>query len=629
MSSNSNHPLGSDASPSFVPEEVAQPWEVVITAEAKGTTDPLAALPEEGVLSETTTHIIQGKDGFYYRSDEEMRQANKTLSDDVDAQGHHERDEKIFKTTTDSNSEFSDNVDLIYTDASTNHLSSVLVPGSWSAQQIGSISDTNKKYSTSADSTKEDLSKEGSNKEDSNKEDSTSESLKNEALDFEGSTATYAHVTDALLTDPTYTNSITVESNKMDSNFTGSINTATDILDADTNTVNPNNANSGVLVVLCSICGVDEAPLELCCSDALQGKHSFCRDCFNAYATQAFKPGGCFERCIVSSQETPSASGELPCPLWSPITRFCKITAIDPEVFHLYLDRDIYQLYREAFARVRVTEYEAHFETEQLQVTETNEPSISLMHRLVNTVTEALSVGQRMICPKCSLQTVQHGGCNIMTCSYCQCIWCYSCGRSRSPFGGSGCTCSIFILPVYYPHLAAHPEPRGLDHRATERFHKDKTLYFLKKIKDAVPSELWNEFRRTYDHVLRNVPVEGQNLRWTSINHAVLPNLRGTRSEDILWESEMDLAIYLLRQHVLSDMPQYQLTPPPTYSRSIGEQAALLETTAEGSAWNVIQRNQQGGRVGGDFIVFTVVMGVAAIYAVMSNGPILMGNKKH
>lgn len=181
---------------------------------------------------------------------------------------------------------------------------------------------------------------------------------------------------------------------------------------------------------------------------------------------------------------------------------------------------------------------------------------------LIRAVQEALRLGRQGTCPQCGFKSdnvddsLLSMRCPVKSCLY---QWCFCCGRGdtrgkrgatqresyRESFFCTSCDDSTNVNMMY--HRKGTFACCIVDRH---QFARCKTLYFLKQIKDNVPSALWKSFQQRHFCLWRELPAAGLNVLWVDIDQATLP-LRGeTRKEQVVWKSDMKPILEKLRMQI-------------------------------------------------------------------------------
>lgn len=325
----------------------------------------------------------------------------------------------------------------------------------------------------------------------------------------------------------------------------------------------------------CAICS-EASTHEIKCSG--ETPHFFCGECFNTYAKTSFEAGGTFSSEQVTEKGTKSPPGDLPCPFFK--RDGCKCHAFSSLLLRKHLADDVFELWRLAIGRNAVAKSEKEAQLTAV-AQEQVEASRSHLEALGHVFEEALSLGVRLLCPHCSLQGDKDDGCmHIDHCLNCSLSWCYCCGRDLNHC----VTCDMFDMFIEnnpgYQNRQVGRESQG--YGALHEFHRKRILFFLRRLKENVPAELWEKFQASHPNILNNVPTQGRHILWNQIDKATLPRFGLTRECEVSWRHDLDSLILSLREKLgltgpanLEDSNETPSTLHPALLRSL---------TAEGAA---------------------------------------------
>lgn len=192
---------------------------------------------------------------------------------------------------------------------------------------------------------------------------------------------------------------------------------------------------------------------------------------------------------------------------------------------------------------------------------------------LVRAIEEALSLGQQSKCPGCGVATFKDGGCMHMKCQmeYCQLPWCYGCGRPRRGDSNPCVTCDSkdtdLIISIW-------------NLTETTYFHRRKTLFYLRLVKEAVHPLIWIVFKHKHPFLLQNLESPGLRLTWGEIDNAKMLVLGQTKPDQVRWQSAMEPTIARLKLSQLVESDNYSAKPASGSSRSV-EGSSLQMTHAK------------------------------------------------
>lgn len=344
-----------------------------------------------------------------------------------------------------------------------------------------------------------------------------------------------------------------------------------------------------VVLPPCTICHVDDTVIE--CSGSI--RHGFCRDCFQGYARASFELNGEYEREREQGGLV-SAPGSLPCPHF--IQGECSCTAIHPSLLRRFVDDDTFEMWRHADVRLGMAAL-AREQEEAEALREIADEQRTPLGNLRHAVLEALTKGGTVCCPQCNAKGEKDDQCMHITCESCNTEWCYCCGRPRGSNGtramcsrSNGCDSVAAFLESHqgWAHFAIGNETPGAG--ALHEFHRRRSAYFLKQLKQSTEAELWAELRDTYPDILNDVPTAGRRIDWNAIDTAEIPTFGETRPVDVRWAEEgreiiADLAARRREALERQDEIELQSNPKTILQRRF---ALYLSNEIPSSRWKLL-----------------------------------------
>lgn len=249
----------------------------------------------------------------------------------------------------------------------------------------------------------------------------------------------------------------------------------------------------------------------------------------------------------------PVSSGDLACP--------CKDC---PAFFSLrtlrqFLQDEVFEVYKSYLGRKAVAKSQAE-QTLALKTKQASQQQRTPLQLLVSAIQEACSAGVSLKCPDCGLVSQKDDECLHMTCPDCLCAWCYACGRDQDDCGDSCDYISAYLQDnPGYDQCCLFQESPGTG--ARHEFHKRRIMYFLKRLQESLPVELWEQLVQNHPNLLDKVPTQGRRIEWEEIPGAPLPVVGRTHFTQVTWRNEMDSTIRDLRDAL--GLPALLLPPPP------------------------------------------------------------------
>lgn len=256
------------------------------------------------------------------------------------------------------------------------------------------------------------------------------------------------------------------------------------------------------------------------------------------YLRAAFQTGGAYE--IVYQRdgdpETSSAPGTIPCPLFVLRDDPCDCASLPLTTLFAVMSTsmEISQLYFMAVRRMSLRE--APDVANQVEDPTPDENPVETVHRLVE---KALNDGYISKCPDCGSAYIKNDACMHMTCTTCATRWCYCCGRRRQ--GPSEDLCrGCDSVDIYI-----HRQPGGWDthaigdetvgYGALWEFLKRRIAFLVRRVKEEVPANDWQEFRQSYPDILVDVPTPQRSIPWDQLDNATPPVFGSSVEDDMLW----------------------------------------------------------------------------------------------
>ena len=358
---------------------------------------------------------------------------------------------------------------------------------------------------------------------------------------------------------------------------------------------------AAIVEQICRICG-DTASVSCGAARSDPNQHHFCRDCFQRFCHTSFQAGGVFETSRLQStdgSQTVSEVGELPCPFFP---HECSRHALPSAKLWSVMDDTLWSSYNQAVGRMAVhrNEEEQQAASELQQQSRYNQKNS--MDLVLRAVQEALSLGGRMKCPVCRHHGDKDDGCMHIQCGHCGHRWCYCCGRSRENLT-TRCRCDARSANLErnagWANMNRMDESDG--YGALHEFHRRRMIYFVQKVKAAVPLELWESFRATHGDCLMETPTIGRCILWNEIDSGVPDMLFGETNHvnQLAWHNDAseivtnlrdrieDVAAPLFAQHRVSC---HVATPPPAGGR--GDRRLPLTQTVDSGLANHSEQAQ-------------------------------------
>lgn len=303
--------------------------------------------------------------------------------------------------------------------------------------------------------------------------------------------------------------------------------------------------NEGGQVISCGIC-LEQVPGARACACSGTEPHHICSACFVKYARAEFEPGGAFEgrrqtAHPLDAHAMTSEPGQLPCYLF--VTGQCDCNSIPTTTIARVLssDADSLRLHDLAKRRIFAAEEETARREAELRAQEEADQRAPV-DQLRAEVTEVLSRGGYVACPRCGVHGQKNDACMHMACP-CGASYCYCCGRRREGrWRGGRCSDANGRCDIFSPYLennagwgafALRGESAGLG--ALHEFHRKRMAYFLRQLKETHPAHLWADLRRIYPGMLEDVPTSGRHIGWDEIDQALPPLFGSTRLGQLQW----------------------------------------------------------------------------------------------
>ena len=173
---------------------------------------------------------------------------------------------------------------------------------------------------------------------------------------------------------------------------------------------------------------------------------------------------------------------------------------------------------------------------------------ISALDRLVLVVQAVLTLGATGTCPQCGKRTLKEDGtCPRVQCNTeCLCLWCYCCGNKRiERYQINEKFCPTCERTAGNDNSEKSWQVIIWDDEEEREFHRCRTLYYLKKVKDSVSPMLWNWLRNKHTTLLQGLgQANGVSSIWDRIDAAHTPQLYGrTTAKIVAWLDDVDEVI--------------------------------------------------------------------------------------